>query len=130
VLRELELEGFPVFAADLDLALLISDVSARTPYREYDRLPSIELDIALVVDRKVTAAAVLAVVESAREAMIRDAEVFDVFHSEQFGPERTAMAIRIRLNAGDRTLEMPEAFEIRSRIARAFERDLGATIRE
>ncbi len=130
VLREFELEDYPVFAADFELGSLLRDVPGRSLFKDYDRLPSIELDIAVIVAERVTAAALLAVIEAAREPLLRGAEVFDVFRSEQFGAERKAMAVRIRLNAGDRTLEMPEALESRARIARAFEKELGATVRE
>ncbi len=130
VLREFELEDHPVFAADFALAALLRDVPGRSLFKDYDRLPSIELDIAVIVAEAVTASALLRVIDAAREPLLRGAEVFDLFRSDQFGAERKAMAVRIRLNAGDRTLEMAEALEIRSRIARAFEKELGATVRE
>jgi hypothetical protein len=40
------------------------------------------------------------------------------------------MALRLRLNGGDRTLEMSEALAVRAEVAAALRERLDATIRE
>lgn len=119
----------PTFVADLDAAALLADAPPRPTFREYDRLPSIDLDIALVVALPVTAGRIRSVVRAVAGPFLRDVEAFDEFRGAQFG-ERKAIAIRLRLNAGERTLEMNEALAIRARVAEALVAELGAQIRE
>jgi phenylalanyl-tRNA synthetase beta chain len=130
VLQAFDLEGRAVFVAELPADLWISDVERRRAFREFDRLPSIELDIAMLVDRTVMASAVTKLVREFAGPLLRDAEVFDQFFDDKFGPNEKALAVRLRLNAGERTLEMTEALEVRSRVARALESALSARIRE
>jgi phenylalanyl-tRNA synthetase beta subunit len=116
--------------AELDSAALVHDIQVRRPFREFDRLPSIELDIAMILARGTPAGAVRKVVRDVAGPLLRDTEVFDQFFDEKFGANDKALAVRLRLNAGERTLEMSEALEVRARVARALEAELSARIRE
>jgi phenylalanyl-tRNA synthetase beta subunit len=62
--------------------------------------------------------------------LLRAVDVFDQFFAAQFGDDKKALAVRLRLNAGERTLEMAEALAVRERVARALERAVAAQIRE
>ncbi len=130
VLRAFELEAQPVFVAELELGVLLAGFGERARYAEFDRLPSIDIDIACVVALSVTAEAVRRVARTAAGALLREVELFDVFRGAQFGEDQKALAIRLRLNAGNRTLEMAEALEVRGRVAAALRTELSATIRE
>ena len=130
VLEAFGLEGSSVLVAELDVSKLSGEARKRRQFRDFDRLPSIELDVALVVDKKVTAERVREVIRDAGGPWLRAVDVFDQFFSAQFGDDKKALAVRLRLNAGERTLEMTEALEVRARAARALERALGAQIRE
>lgn len=129
VLRAFDLEDQPVFVADLSLRTLLADSPARPTFREYDRLPSIELDVAMFVAVATPAAEIRAVAERAAGPLLRSVEVFDQFFNPEL-PEQKSIAIRLRLNAGERTLEMAEALSVRERVARALEAELSAKIRE
>ncbi|HET9955229.1 MAG TPA: phenylalanine--tRNA ligase subunit beta [Polyangiaceae bacterium] len=130
VLSAFDLAGRPVFAFDLDLEALLRDAPPRRSFSDYDRLPSIELDVAMILDRAIQAGRIRSVARQAAGELLRDVEVFDQFFSAEFGEDRKAIAIRLRLNAGQRTLEMAEAVQVRERVARALESELSARIRE
>jgi phenylalanyl-tRNA synthetase beta chain len=129
VLRAFDLEQHSVFVADLSLAALLADSPPRPSFREYDRLPSIELDIAMFVKVATRAAEIRKTAEVAGGPLLRSVEVFDQFFNPDL-PEQKSIAIRLRLNAGERTLEMSEALAVRESIARALENELSAKIRE
>ena len=63
-------------------------------------------------------------------ALLREVEIFDVFRGPQIGEDKKAIALRLRLNAGDRTLEMSEALAVRAAVTSALREHLRATIRE
>ncbi|HET9932119.1 MAG TPA: hypothetical protein VFQ35_15555, partial [Polyangiaceae bacterium] len=129
VLRAFDMEEQSVFVADLSLKALLQDSPRRPTFHEYDRLPSIELDVAMFVGVATPAADIRKVAERAAGPLLRSVEVFDQFFNPEL-PEQKSIAIRLRLNAGERTLEMPEALSVRERVARALEAELSAKIRE
>ena len=130
VLRAFGLEGHSVFVAELELSALLVGASARAIYADFDRLPSIDIDIACIVNGEVTAAAIRDAARGSAGALLREVEIFDVFRGPQIGEGKKAVALRLRLNAGDRTLEMSEALAVRSVVTAALRQGLGATIRE
>jgi phenylalanyl-tRNA synthetase beta chain len=130
VLRAFGLEDQPVFAGELELEPLLARTSAHPQFVDFDRLPSIEIDIACILPAGVNAASVRDVARAAAGPLLRDVEIFDVFRGPQFGEGRLAMALRLRLNGGDRTLEMSEALAVRAEVAAALRERLDATIRE
>jgi phenylalanyl-tRNA synthetase beta chain len=129
VLAAFDLQGVSLFVAELSLAELWPDCTPRPVFHDYDRLPSIELDIAMFVERRVTAGSLCDVARRSAGPLLREVEVFDQFESPEFG-ERKSVAIRLRLNGAERTLEMAEALEVRARVARALEAEMSAKIRE
>ncbi|MGC4091032.1 MAG: hypothetical protein QM756_24790 [Polyangiaceae bacterium] len=129
VLRAFDIEDRAMWVADLSLAALLADSAARPSFHEYDRLPSIELDIAMFVAVATTAAAIRGAAREVAGPLLREVEVFDQFFNPEL-PEQKSVAIRLRLNAGERTLEMSEALAVRERVARALEQKLSAKIRE
>lgn len=130
VLRAFDLEGQSVFVLEFWLEALRKERPSRLVYREYDRQPSIELDIAMILARSISASRVRQVVLDTGGPLLRDVEAFDQFFDGKFGQADKSLAIRLRLNGGERTLEMTDALEVRERVARALEATLGAQIRE
>lgn len=129
VLRAFDIEAHAVFVADLSLRALLEDSPARPSFHEYDRLPSIELDVAMFVNAATPAAEICKTAERAGGPLLRSVEVFDQFFNPEL-PKQKSIAIRLRLNAGQRTLEMSEALAVRESVARALEGQLSAKIRE
>jgi phenylalanyl-tRNA synthetase beta chain len=83
-----------------------------------------------VVSESVSAETIRRVSRDSAGPLLRGVEIFDVFRGPQFGEDKLAVALRLRLNAGDRTLEMSEALAVRAAVAAALRERLGATIRE
>jgi phenylalanyl-tRNA synthetase beta chain len=127
VLRGFGLDDQAVLAGELELGPLLA--RARS-HPDFDRLPSIEIDIACILPEAVSAENVRSAARAAAGPLLRGVEIFDVFRGPQFGEGRLAMALRLRLNGGDRTLEMSEALSVRAGVAAALRERLGATIRE
>lgn len=130
VLRGFDFGDHPAVGAELDLEALLVGVGERRAFVEYDRLPSIELDIAMFVKKNVLSGTVRQIARETAGPMLREVEVFDEFLDEKLGEDRKSLAIRLRLNAGERTLQMEEALAVRARVAEALRARLPAEIRE
>jgi phenylalanyl-tRNA synthetase beta chain len=82
-----------------------------------------------VVDESTTADQVEAVIRSAGGSMVSELRLFDLYRGDQVGPGRKSLAYSITYQALDRTLTDEEVSQVRGRIMRRLEADLGARIR-
>ena len=118
----------PVAIFELDLAELERDGEIPL-YRDVVSYPPVRQDIAVVLDRDVTAGQALAVTRDAAGPLLATAEVFDVYEGPQVGEGRRSLAIHLVFQAADRTLTDDEANAARDRIVAALADRLGGSLR-
>lgn len=119
----------PIVAAELDL-----DALQRLIPRLYDAEavpeypPALE-DLAVIVDEAVPAEQVATVIRQAGGKMLAGLRLFDVYRGEQIGVGRKSLAYGLTYQAPDHTLSDKEVQQIRARIIRRLEQELGAHLR-
>jgi phenylalanyl-tRNA synthetase beta chain len=69
------------------------------------------------------------VVRKAGGALLRRAEVFDVYRGAQVGEGAASLALRLEFRASDRTLTDEDVAERRAKIVAALSEQLGARLR-
>ena len=125
VARAWDLEG-DVAAFEIDLGLAIAQAPAELHYRDVTSFPAVRQDLAIVVPDSVSAAEVLAVLRRAAGALLRHAEVFDVYSGEQVGDGRVSLALHLEFAAPDRTLTDEEVRRPVDKAVAALREQLGA----
>nr|MBO2478359.1 phenylalanine--tRNA ligase subunit beta [Bacillota bacterium] len=118
-----------VYAAELDVDVLAAAAPAGVRYRPLPRFPAVDRDIALLVPKAVTAAAVAACIRAAAGEMLEEMALFDVYEGPQVAAGHRSLAYSLRLRAPDRTLTDEEANAIVARIEEALARQLGVRLR-
>jgi phenylalanyl-tRNA synthetase beta chain len=119
----------PVLAADLDLdALMLRDPLALLKQPVPVHPPVLE-DIAVIVDEDLPAAQVEEVIRQGGGKMLAGVRLFDIFRSEALGAGKKSLAYSLTYQAPDRTLTDSDAAQIRQKIIRRLEQDLGAKLR-
>lgn len=114
-------------AVELNLDLLPAAPVLSAP--AVSGFPPALIDVALVVDGSVPAAQVQqALVEGAGE-LLEDVRLFDVYTSDQLGPERKSLAYKLTFRAPDRTLTVEEAVAARDAAVAVAADRFGATLR-
>jgi phenylalanyl-tRNA synthetase beta chain len=106
-------------------------VPAREPaiYRPMPQFPAVERDLALSVPGSVTAAAVGALIAERAGSLLEQAELFDVYQSDDMEAGKRSLAFRLRFRAPERTLKDKEVDRaVRSVLARLKE-ELGVEAR-
>ncbi|HYM58242.1 MAG TPA: hypothetical protein VES79_09785, partial [Solirubrobacteraceae bacterium] len=83
----------------------------------------------VTVPDDVAAALVVEVVREAGGALLRRAEVFDVYRGAQVGEGRASLALRLEFRAPDRTLTDEEVAQRREKIVAELAERLGAQLR-
>ncbi|ODT75574.1 MAG: phenylalanine--tRNA ligase subunit beta [Pelagibacterium sp. SCN 64-44] len=137
-------ELHPALAADFDIAGPVAafeiDLDALPePRRKATRTkPALDLspfqpvsrDFAFVMDRAVTAAAVLRAARGADKGLIRDVGIFDVFEGSHVGEGRKSVAIEVTLQPRDRTLTDEEIDKVSAAVVAAVTKATGGELRK
>ena len=127
VVKALDLpQGAILFEMRLE-PLLQGKIPAFAPI---SRFPAVRRDLAVVVDEKVSAAALLAGAREAAGGLLQQARIFDIYRGPGIDSGRKSVALGLILQDSSRTLTDEDADGAMQRVADRLRRDLGATIRD
>ncbi len=113
-----------------ELSLSCFDQAAVPRFTPVSRYPAIRRDLALLVDRGVSAAELEKVVRAHADPTLRDFHLFDVYEGEGIDSGRKSIAFGLTFQDQSRTLEDGDIDRALSRILSALTDKLGATLRE
>ena len=128
---ELDIDG-PVAAFELDLDALPEPRKKATktkPALDLSALMPLTRDFAFVVDKAVTAGAILKAARGADKALIKDVTVFDVFKGNHVGEGKKSIAIEVTIQPSDKTLTEEEIDRISAGIIAAVTKTSGGVLR-
>ncbi len=121
----------PVYFVDINWPLLVSLVAEKKiSYKEVSKYPSVQRDIAMVVDKKITYAAIEETVKKAKVNRLKDMRLFDVFVSEKIGANNQSLAVSFTFADEEKTLTDKEIDGMMGKLTTLFEKELGATLRK
>lgn len=112
----------------LHLSGLVTYVGEPVGYSPVGLYPSIERDVAILVDRK-TKHADIAQALTAMDDLIVETAIFDVYEGKGIPEGMKSMAYRLVYRSDDRTLEASEVDAIQQRVQEMLVNDFGAEIR-
>ncbi len=116
-----------VFEMDMDLlARLASDDIL---CNEISKYPSILRDVAFLVDKQLTAEAILDIARSAGEELLEKISIFDVYEGEGIPPGLKSMGLRFSYRSFQKTLTDDEVNLKHGRIVKKVVASTGAKIR-
>jgi len=98
-------------------------------FEDLGAYPPAAQDLAVVVDRDVAAADVVAVARRAGGKLTRDVHVFDVYEGDQVPADKRSLALRVVMRSPERTLSEKDIAGVRAKILKALEREFQATLR-
>jgi phenylalanyl-tRNA synthetase beta chain len=124
-----DLPPTPLLAADFDLDAVLEAIPERYEVRPVPAFPPVLEDLAVVVDESLPAERVEQTIRQAGGQTVAQVRLFDVYRGEQIGPGLKSLAYSLTYQAPDRTLTDPEAAQVRQRIIRRLEQELGAKLR-
>jgi phenylalanyl-tRNA synthetase beta chain len=119
----------PIVAADLNLDLLITLIPERYNMQLVPAFPPVLQDLALVVDENLPAERVAEVIQAGGGRIVTGVRLFDVYRGEQIGSGKKSLAYSLTYQSPDKTLTDNDVAQIRQRIIRRLEQELGAILR-
>ncbi len=102
----------------------------RRQMEELNKFPSVKRDLALVVNKDVSYAALAEVAKKAEKKLLQEVDLFDVYENEeQLGQGKKSYAMSFLFENKERTLQDKEVDQAINRLVEAFTKQLGASIR-
>jgi phenylalanyl-tRNA synthetase beta chain len=120
----------PAVAFEVNLERVSQAAEGVGRFAGLERFPSVERDVAVVVDRTVTAQTVLDSIDSFGSPLIRTAALFDVFEGGRVPEGRVSLAFRVVYRSDERTLTEEEVSEVENALLRRLEERVGASLRK
>ncbi len=116
-----------VFLFDIVLDELLAYAGVRPQIADVSRFPVVEQDLALIVDASTPAGALERVIAAA--ALVRAAEVFDVYTGDQVSAGKKSVAFALTWQAPDHTLTDDEVAKAQRKLLERLRREFGAELR-
>ena len=117
----------PVFAAEIDVRAIPIEQQTYVPVAQY---PSVQRDLAMIVEEGVTAGEIISVITKAASDTFQGAQVFDVFRdNEHVGENKKSVAVAMVFRSNERTLVDDEVDASMKAIIKAAEKNLNAHVR-
>jgi phenylalanyl-tRNA synthetase beta chain len=117
-----------VACLELNLTVVLADISKPQVAQVVSKYPSSDFDLALAAPNSVTAAALQKALRQAGGNLVVEVLLFDVYRGKGVDNEARSLAFSLRLQAPDRTLTDLEVAGVRAKCIAAAEK-LGASIR-
>lgn len=119
----------PVLAADFDLEAVLQAARASFDVKPVSEFPPVLEDIAVIVDENLPADRVAALIRQTGGKTLAAVRLFDVFRSEQIGAGKKSLAYSLTYQSFEGTLTDKDAAQIRNKIVRRLEQEVGAKLR-
>ncbi|HEX9056390.1 MAG TPA: phenylalanine--tRNA ligase subunit beta, partial [Ktedonobacterales bacterium] len=117
------------YLMELDLSRVFSVVPERVVYQPLSRFPSVERDLAVVVDQSTPEIEVRQAIRAAGGDLVRQVRLFDVYTGETIAQDKKSLAYSLTYQSSDRTLTDKEVDAVQARILDALRKSVGATLR-
>jgi phenylalanyl-tRNA synthetase beta chain len=118
-----------ILAADVDVTALFDCSQKVSQLIPVPAFPPILEDIAIVVDEDLSAGVIEQLIRQTGGKLLTGVRLFDIFRGAQIGENKKSMAYNLTYQAADRTLTDKDATQIRNKIIRRLEQELGAKLR-
>jgi phenylalanyl-tRNA synthetase beta chain len=119
-----------VFAAEFNWDLVLKALSGhRILFKPLSRFQAVSRDLSLMLDRKVTFESLRTLAFKAEKKLLKSVRLFDVYEGDKIEKGKKSYALSFTLLDEEKTLTDKQIDKAMQRIASAFERELGASIR-
>jgi phenylalanyl-tRNA synthetase beta chain len=119
-----------VYYAEINWLPLLKEVNPENvKYSEVPRFPEVRRDLALLLDKPVTFAAVESLAYRIGKGLLKAVNLFDVYEGEKIEAGKKSYAVSFILQDLQKTLTDQEVDKMMKRLAESFEKELGAQVR-
>lgn len=119
-----------VYVIEINLDKLNSLKTGKMKYKEISKYPSIEKDLAFIIDKNINAGEVAASIKKAGGRLLTNIDVFDVYTGENVEKDKKSVAYKLTFQSNDRTLTEEEVMNVFNKVIEKITKDYKAVLRD
>ena len=119
-----------VYVFEIDLDKLLAKKVGKMKYKEISKYPSVNKDLALVVDKNITSKEIEMNIKKAGGSLLTNIKVFDVYEGIGIPEGKKSVAYALTFEKSDRTLTDEEINNAMDKIIELVEKKMNATLRK
>lgn len=119
-----------VYAFEINLDKLLDKKVGKVKYKEISKYPSVKKDIAIIVDKDLSAQDIAMVIKKAAGKLLVASNVFDVYTGTGIDENKKSIAYSLEFGANDRTLTDEEINTSMEKIVSTLEKEFKAELRK
>lgn len=96
---------------------------------EVPKFPEVRRDLALLIDEKITFHQILQIAKKTEKQLLKDVHLFDVYQGKNLEAGKKSYAVSFMLQDTQATLNDKQIDKVMSKLIKAYEEELGATLR-
>ncbi len=118
-----------LFEIFLDDVPFIKKKSTNKPTFKQSNYQKVYRDFAFIVDKNIDGSDVVTSALKVDQNLIKSVDIFDIFTDSSIGEEKKSIAIKITMQADDRTLSENDIQDLSSKIISTIEKEISGTVR-
>ena len=123
-------KGFPdTYVFEVDLKAILSASKPNDKMKEVSKFPSVSRDLAIVIDRSISAKQVIETLKKAGKKTLIDINIFDVYQGEKVALDKKSIALSLTFQDNSKTLSTEEIDLLVSKIVKAIATELNGELR-
>ena len=119
-----------VYVIEINLDKLNSLKTGKMKYKEISKYPSIEKDLAFIIDKNINAGEVATSIKKAGGRLLTNIDVFDVYTGENVEKGKKSVAYKLTFQSNDRTLTEEEVMDVFNKVIEKITKDYKAILRD
>ena len=123
------LEKEDVYVLEINLNKLLSKRTGKMKFKEISKYPEIAKDLAIVVDKNISADEIAKLIKKAAGSLLTKIEIFDVYEGINIPKNKRSIAYSLSFGTMDRTLTDEEINNIMNKIIENLQNKIGAELR-
>ena len=109
---------------------LLQKKVSKMKYKEISKFPTVKKDIALVVDKDITAQEMQKAIKSSGGKLLMNSKVFDLYQGKGIPEDKKSIAFTLELGSSEKTLTDEEITQTINKITESLDKKFGAELRK
>jgi len=119
-----------MYVCEISLTKLNVNKTGDVKYKELNKYPKIEKDLAFIVDNSLESFELLKEIKKCGGKLLTDVKVFDIYYGENIGSDKKSVAYNLTFEDYTRTLTEEEVMTVFNNIIKYIENKFNAVLRD
>ena len=129
ILKDFDISN-EVFYAQIVLDDIYKPISNnKVEFTEVPKFPEVRRDLALLLDEKISFEQIVQIAKKSEKTLLKDIQLFDVYQGKNLDSTKKSYAVSFTLQDMQATLNDKQIDKVMTKLIKAYEEELGATLR-